>query len=37
LLEYLNESRRLDNRRMKKVLGLRLRYPTLHEGLSDLA
>ncbi len=37
LLDYLNESRRLDNRRMKEELGVRLRYPTLHEGLSDLA
>ncbi len=37
MLEYLNESRRLDNRRMKEELGVRLRYPTLHEGLSDLA
>lgn len=36
LLEYLNESRRLDNRRMKAVLGGRLRYPTLTEGLAGL-
>ncbi|MGK0674137.1 MAG: SDR family oxidoreductase [Halothiobacillaceae bacterium] len=34
LLEYLNEARRLDNRRMKEVLGVRLRYPSLAEGLS---
>ncbi|ADE13359.1 NAD-dependent epimerase/dehydratase [Nitrosococcus halophilus Nc 4] len=33
LLEYLNESRRLDNRRMKTVLGIGLHYPTLEEGL----
>jgi nucleoside-diphosphate-sugar epimerase len=31
--EYLGESRRLDNRRMKTVLGVRLRYPTLATGL----
>ncbi|MEW6445522.1 MAG: SDR family oxidoreductase [Pseudomonadota bacterium] len=37
MLEYLNESRRLDNRRMKEELGVRLLYPTLHEGVSDLA
>lgn len=34
LLEYLNESRRLDNRRMKEGLGVTLRYPTLAEGLA---
>jgi hypothetical protein len=28
------ESRRLDNRRMKQVLGVRLRYPTAYQGLS---
>jgi nucleoside-diphosphate-sugar epimerase len=33
LLSFMNESRRLDNRRMKQVLGMRLRYPTVHEGL----
>ena len=27
------ESRRLDSRRMKQVLGVRLRYPTVYEGL----
>jgi hypothetical protein len=30
----MNESRRLDNRRMKAVLGAKLRYPTVHEGLA---
>lgn len=30
---FMRESRRLDNRRLKQVLGLRLRYPTVHEGL----
>jgi nucleoside-diphosphate-sugar epimerase len=31
---FMNESRRLDNRRLKTVLGLQLRYPTVHEGLA---
>ena len=33
LLSFMNESRRLDNRRMKRELGLRLKYPTVAEGL----
>jgi nucleoside-diphosphate-sugar epimerase len=33
VLSFMNESRRLDNRRLKSVLGVRLRYPTVHEGL----
>lgn len=33
LLSFLGESRRLDNRRMKQFLGVRLQYPTVHEGL----
>ena len=36
LLEYLNESRRLDNRQMKEVLSIGLNYPSLVEGLSGL-
>lgn len=36
MLEYLNESRRLDNRRMKEGLGVTLRFPTLSAGLSGL-
>ncbi|MFZ5467538.1 MAG: SDR family oxidoreductase [Pseudomonadota bacterium] len=36
LLGYLNESRRLDNRRMKEELGVRLLYPTLAAGLASL-
>lgn len=36
LLEYLNESRRLSNRRMKTVLGAQLRYPTLELGLAAI-
>lgn len=31
---FMVESRRLDNSRLKRVLGLRLRYPTVHEGLA---
>jgi nucleoside-diphosphate-sugar epimerase len=34
LLSFMSESRRLDNSRLKRVLGVRLRYPTVHEGLS---
>ena len=33
LLSFMRESRRLVNRRMKEVLGVRLRYPTVHEGV----
>jgi len=33
LLSYLAESRRLSNRRMLEELGVKLRYPTLEEGL----
>ncbi len=32
-LSFMAESRRLDNRRLKKELGLRLLYPTVREGL----
>jgi nucleoside-diphosphate-sugar epimerase len=32
-LSFMSESRRLDNRRLKAELGLRLRYPTVREGL----
>jgi nucleoside-diphosphate-sugar epimerase len=34
VLSFMNESRRLDNRRMKTVLGVKLRYPTVHQGLA---
>jgi nucleoside-diphosphate-sugar epimerase len=38
LLSFMSESRRLDNRRLKAVLGIRLRYPTVREGVpGDLA
>jgi len=33
LLSFMNESRRLDNGRLKRILGLQLRYPTVNEGL----
>ena len=33
LLSFMNESRRLDNARLKRTLGVRLRYPTVKEGL----
>jgi nucleoside-diphosphate-sugar epimerase len=32
-LSFMSESRRLDNRRLKAELGVRLRYPTVREGL----
>jgi len=34
MLSYLNESRRMDNRRMREELGVVLRYPNLAAGLS---
>ena len=33
LLSFMSESRRLVNRRMKAELGIRLRYPTVREGV----
>jgi len=33
LLSFMSESRRLDNRRMKRELRLALRYPTVRDGL----
>ena len=33
LLSFMSESRRLDNTRMRQELRLRLRYPTVREGL----
>jgi nucleoside-diphosphate-sugar epimerase len=32
-LSFMSESRRLCNRRLKEVLGVRLRYPTVFEGV----
>jgi nucleoside-diphosphate-sugar epimerase len=34
LLSFMSESRRMVNLRVKKELRLRLRYPTVHSGLS---
>ncbi|HBF84777.1 MAG TPA: NAD(P)-dependent oxidoreductase [Streptomyces sp.] len=36
LLSFMNESRRLDNGRLVRELGVRLRYPTVAEGLREL-
>ena len=33
LLSFMSESRRLDNTRLKRSLGVRLRFPTVREGL----
>ena len=33
LMSFMNESRRLDNGRLKHILGVRLRYHTVREGL----
>ena len=33
LLSFMRESRRLSNTRMKAELGVRLRYPSVHEGV----
>ena len=33
LMSFMSESRRLDNRRLKRELRLRLRYPTVEDGL----
>ncbi|MDP1708925.1 MAG: SDR family oxidoreductase [Gammaproteobacteria bacterium] len=37
MLSYLHESRRMDNRRMREELGVRLLYPTLEQGLMSCA
>ena len=34
LMSFMSESRRLSNERMQKELGLRLRYPNVHQGLA---
>lgn len=36
-LSFMRESRRLDNSRLKRELGLVLRYPTVHAALAELA
>ena len=33
MMSFMNESRRMDNKRLKKELALRLRYPTVVDGL----
>jgi nucleoside-diphosphate-sugar epimerase len=35
LLSFMSESRRLDNTRMKRELKLKLRYPTVDDGIAD--
>jgi nucleoside-diphosphate-sugar epimerase len=32
--DFMGESRRLDNTRLKQVAGVKLRYRTVHEGLA---
>jgi nucleoside-diphosphate-sugar epimerase len=34
MLSFMNESRRLSNRRIKRELRLKLRYPTVHDGIA---
>ena len=36
-MSFMSESRRLDNGRLKRELGLRLRYPTVEQGLLALS
>lgn len=36
LLSFMSESRRLVNRRIKEELGVRLRYPTVYDGVPHL-
>lgn len=37
MLEFMSESRRLANRRIKQELRFRLRYPTVRDGVADAA
>ena len=37
LLSFMSESRRLLNRRMKEELGVRLRYPTVADGIPKIS
>lgn len=37
LLSFMRESRRLSNRRLREELRVRLRYPTVQQGLADAA
>jgi nucleoside-diphosphate-sugar epimerase len=34
LLSFMSESRQMDNTRLKRELGVRLRYPTVKSGLA---
>jgi nucleoside-diphosphate-sugar epimerase len=36
VLSFMSESRRMVNTRMKQELGLRLRYPTVRQGLATM-
>ena len=36
-LSFMNESRRLSNRRIKKELRFKLRYPTVRDGIAAIA
>ena len=36
MLSFMSESRRLDNRRLKQELGVRLRYPDVHALLAEM-
>lgn len=36
MMSYLRESRRISNTKMREQLGVRLRYPSLGEGLAEL-
>jgi hypothetical protein len=36
LLSFMNESRRLTNRRMKRELKVKLRYPTVADMLAEV-
>jgi hypothetical protein len=36
LLSFMSESRRLDNNRLKRELGVRLRWPRVQEGLAAM-
>jgi nucleoside-diphosphate-sugar epimerase len=36
LLSFMSESRRLSNERLKSELGVRLRYPTVADGLASM-
>jgi hypothetical protein len=37
LLSFMSESRRMSNERIKRELGVRLRYPDVREALARMA